>query len=148
MMSIADKKIRRVKSRKRTLGELIKETFLRVGKLENQIVDVASVQGPVVKLQRIGSNDPNLVSGKYTVKAPAVTFSGNAPYCYGVLVSEDGVIVVGGAAVDTVKVQGVDILTRADNGDVTISAMNQGTRIISFWGDGSINAWLQPQGDE
>ena len=147
MMSITDKKIRRVKSLKRTLGELIKETFLRVVKLENQIVDVASVQGPVVKLQRIGLDDPNLVSGKYTVKAPAVTFSGNAPYCYGVLVS-DSVVVVGGAAVDTVKVQGVDILTRADNGDVTISAMNQGTGIISFWGDGSINAWLQPLGDE
>ena len=147
MMSITDKKIRRVKSKKRTLGELIKETFSRVVKLENQIKDVASVQGPVVKLQRVGLNDPNLVSGNYTVTAPAVTFSGNAPYCYGVLVS-DSVIVVGEDAVDTVKVKGVDILTRADNGDVTIGFQNKGTSIISFWGSGSETSGLQPYADE
>lgn len=146
-MSITDKKIRRVKSHKRTLGEIIKETFSRVVKLENQIKDVASVQGPVVKLQRVGLNDPNRVSGKYTVKAPAVTFSGSAPYCYGVLVS-DSVIVVGEDAVDTVKVQGVDILTRAENGNVTIGAQNRGTSIISFWGDGSASDGMNLHGEE
>ena len=73
MMAVTDKKLRRIKSQRKTTGDVLKNAVTRILKLEGQIKDVASVQGTVVKVHRVAVEDPGLSGVVYTITAPSVT---------------------------------------------------------------------------
>lgn len=137
-MTVTDKKLRRIKSQRKTTGEILKNAVARILKLEGQVQYFKSGSG--LQLQRVRQNDSRLKGGVYTINAPeAIGYR----YCYAVLRSSPATMLVDGTC-DTAKAVAIDIETRADNGDVTIKGVTQGDCIISFWGSGDAGPELQP----